>query len=248
MVRCAFRCSYKTVPVHIKKPSTRSVWGSTIVYPQLERRVRSCYTILMKVLVTGFEPFAGLPHNPSSALLTHLPKTLGRAQLVIATLPVDTHAAPHELRRLYTEHQPAIALHLGLAANRAVLSLERLAVNLLDFELPDNAGKRLQDTPILPGGPLALATRLPLRAIKERWLEAGIPGVISNSAGLYLCNQVMYLALSWLPQEVPAGFIHLPPDETLALQKPQAYLPLEHQAQAVLLALQETLQIIPVAA
>lgn len=202
----------------------------------------------MKVLITGFEPFAGLPHNPSSALLAYLPKTLGQTQLVTATLPVDTQAAPHELRRLYNEHQPAMALHLGLAAGRAVLSLERLAVNLLDFELPDNAGKHLQDTPILPGAPLALPARLPLRNIRQRWLEAGIPGVISNSAGLYLCNQVMYLALSWLPPEVPAGFIHLPPDETLALQKPQAYLPLEHQARAVLLALEETLKTTVVAA
>jgi pyroglutamyl-peptidase len=202
----------------------------------------------VRILVTGFEPFAGLPHNPSSALLDHLPETVGPAQLIRATLPVDTQRAPLELQRLYVEHRPAVALHLGLAAGRAMLSLERLAINLLDFELPDNAGKRVQDTPILPGAPLALPARLPLREIQQRWLEAGIPGVISNSAGLYLCNQVMYLALSWLPQEVPAGFIHLPPDETLALQKPQAYLPLEHQAQAVLLALQETLKTIAVAA
>jgi len=196
----------------------------------------------VKVLVTGFEPFAGLPHNPSSALLAHLPETLGKAQLIRATLPVDTQRAPVELQRLYKAHQPVVALHLGLATGRALLALERLAVNLLDFDLPDNAGLRLQDTPILPGAPLALATRLPLRAIKERWAEAGIPGVISNSAGLYLCNQVMYLALSWLPVKVSAGFIHLPPDETLALQKPQAYLPLELQTQAVELALEEALK------
>lgn len=196
----------------------------------------------MKILVTGFEPFAGLPHNPSSALLEHLPERLGEARLVRATLPVDTHRAPEALRGLYHRHQPAIALHLGLAAGRALLSLERLAVNLLDFEIADNGGHRLQDTPILPGSPLALHTRLPLRAIQARWAEAGIPGVVSNSAGLYLCNQVMYLALATLPPEVPAGFIHLPPDETLALHKPQAFVPLQTQAQAIRLALQVTLE------
>lgn len=199
----------------------------------------------MKILVTGFEPFAGLPHNPSSALLEHLPNRLGQAELVRATLPVDTLRAPEALQQLYRRHQPAAALHLGLAAGRALLSLERLAVNLLDFEIADNGGHHLQDTPILPGGPLALHTRLPIRAIQARWAEAGIPGVVSNSAGLYLCNQVMYLALATLPLEAPAGFIHLPPDETLALHKPQAFVPLRTQAQAIRLALQVTLEQLP---
>lgn len=195
----------------------------------------------MKILVTGFEPFAGWPHNPSSTLLEHLPEHLGQAQLVRATLPVDTRRAPEALSELYRRHRPGVVLHLGLAAGRVLLSLERLAVNLLDFEIADNGGHRLQDTPILPGSPLALHTRLPIRAIQARWAEAGIPGVVSNSAGLYLCNQVMYLALATLPPEVPAGFIHLPPDETLALHKPQAFVPLKTQAQAIHLALQVTL-------
>lgn len=202
----------------------------------------------MKILVTGFEPFAGLPHNPSSALLEHLPERLGEARLVRATLPVDTLRAPEALRGLYHRHQPAIALHLGLAAGRALLSLERLAVNLLDFEIADNSGHRLQDTPILPGSPLALHTRLPIRAIQSEWAAAGIPGVVSNSAGLYLCNQVMYLALSWLPPEVPAGFVHLPPDETLALHKPQAFVPLQTQVKAIQMALEVTIKSIQVAA
>ncbi|WP_297853206.1 pyroglutamyl-peptidase I [Meiothermus sp.] len=200
----------------------------------------------MKILVTGFEPFAGLPHNPSSALLEHLPERLGKARLVRATLPVDTRRAPEALGQLYQRHQPEVVLHLGLAAGRALLSLERLAINLLDFEIADNGGHRLQDTPILPDGPLALLSRLPIRSIQARWAEAGIPGVISNSAGLYLCNQVMYLALSMLPPEVPAGFIHLPPDETLALHKPQAYVPLQTQVQAVQMALEATIQSVQV--
>lgn len=200
----------------------------------------------MKILVTGFEPFAGLVHNPSSALLELLPERLGQARLVRAALPVDSLMAPEALSELYQRHQPDAALHLGLAAGRALLSLERLAINLLDFEIADNSGHRLRDTPILPDGPLALPTRLPIRAIQAAWTEASIPGVISNSAGLYLCNQVMYLALWWLPQEVPAGFVHLPADEVLALHKPQAFVPLQTQAQAVRIALQVTLKSIQV--
>ncbi|MCS7058007.1 MAG: pyroglutamyl-peptidase I [Meiothermus sp.] len=199
----------------------------------------------MKALVTGFEPFADYPHNPSRAVLDLLPERVGGLELVRATLPVDTEQVRTTLQELYQKHQPAAVLHLGLAAGRALVCLERLAVNLLDFEVPDNAGRLLHDTPILPGGPLALHTRLPIRAIQARWKEAGIPSVLSNSAGLYLCNQVMYLALSWLPQKVPVGFIHLPPDETLALAKPQAYVPLKTQAQAVALALEEAQRAVP---
>jgi len=196
----------------------------------------------VRILVTGFEPFAGLSHNPSQALLAHLPPRMGRAELVTACLPVDTQQAPRALEALYQTHTPRLALHLGLAQNRPLLSLERLAVNLLDFEIPDNNDQRPRDLPILPGGPLALHTRLPLRAIQPAWAAAGIPGQISNSAGLYLCNQVMYLALAWLPPEVPTGFIHLPPDETLALHRPQAYVPLQTQTRAVLLALAAALE------
>ncbi len=206
----------------------------------------ACYTNRVRILVTGFEPFAGLSHNPSSALLELLPQRLGQAKLVKATLPVDTRLAPEALSELYRRYQPDAALHLGLAAGRALLSLERLAINLLDFEIADNGGHRLRDAPILPGGPLALHTRLPIRAIQSAWAAVGIPGIVSNSAGLYLCNQVMYLALSWLPPEAPAGFVHLPPDETLALQKPQAFVPLQTQAQAVGIALQITLKSIQV--
>ncbi|RIH82796.1 Pyrrolidone-carboxylate peptidase [Meiothermus luteus] len=199
----------------------------------------------MKALVTGFEPFAEHPHNPSQAVLALLPERVGGLELVRATLPVDTERVRPILKGLYREHQPAVALHLGLAAGRPLVCLERLAVNLLEFDLPDNGGHLLQGTPVLPEGPLALLTRLPLRAIQARWKEAGIPSTVSNSAGLYLCNQVMYLALAWLPPGVPAGFIHLPPDETLALARPQAYVPLKTQAQAVVLALEEVQKSIP---
>lgn len=81
----------------------------------------------MKVLVTGFEPFGGMPHNPSHALLEHLPKSIGRAKIATATLPVDTNRVQAVLSDLYQKHQPTTVLHLGLAAGRYVLNLERVA-------------------------------------------------------------------------------------------------------------------------
>lgn len=195
----------------------------------------------MPILVTGFEPFGGMSHNPSQALLEHLPPAVGGVPVATACLPVDSRQVEARLRELYARHRPRVALHLGLAANRAQISLERLAVNLLDFDIPDNAGHRAVDQPVRPGAPLALLTRLPVRAIRQRLHQEGIPAQLSLSAGAYLCNQVMYLALTLLPQEAACGFIHLPPDETLALQRGGAYVPLATQARAVVLALEACL-------
>jgi pyroglutamyl-peptidase len=189
------------------------------------------------VLVTGFEPFGGLPHNPSEALLALLPEALGGRPLRKALLPVDTERVGEALFALYREGPEAV-LHLGLAEKRPLISVERLAVNLLDFERPDNGGRVLEDTPIVPEGPLALPARFPVKEVLRRWREAGIPGSASLSAGSYLCNQVFYLSLYHLPKEVPVGFLHLPPDETLALQRGGPYVPLKEQARAVLLALE----------
>jgi pyroglutamyl-peptidase len=167
------------------------------------------------VLVTGFEPFGGLPHNPSEALLGLLLEAIGGRRLRKALLPVDTTRVKEALEALL-EEGPEAVLHLR----------------------PDNAGNVVEDVPIVPNAPLALPARFPVKAVLKRWREAGIPAIQSFSAGSYLCNQAFYLSLFHLPEEVPVGFIHLPPDETLALSKPGPYVPLEVQARAVLLALE----------
>ena len=188
------------------------------------------------ILVTGFEPFGGLKHNPSATLLERLPQGVGDHPLHKAILPVDSAALPGVLRKLHAL-KPKVVLHLGLAEGRPLLSLERLAINLLDFERPDNRGIRWEDTPVVPGGPLALEARYPLKESLRRLREAGIPAKQSLSAGSYLCNQAFYLSLFHLPPEVPVGFVHLPPDETLALERGGAYLPLAEQVRAVTLLL-----------
>ena len=106
------------------------------------------------ILVTGFEPFGSLEHNPSQALLDLLPSEVDGKPLRKAVLPVDAEALGEALEDLHREGPKAV-LHLGLAEDRPVLTLERLAVNLLDFPRPDNRGRVLEDLPIVPGGPLA---------------------------------------------------------------------------------------------
>lgn len=189
------------------------------------------------VLVTGFEPFGGHRHNPSAAILSLLPEEVGGKALQKAVLPVDTEELPKALEALHAL-RPEAVLHLGLAEGRPLLTLERLAVNLLDFERPDNRGRIVEEAPVVPGGPLALAARFPLKEALRRLKRAGIPAKPSLSAGSYLCNQAFYLSLHRLPAHTPVLFVHLPPDETLALERSGPYVPLAEQARAVRLLLE----------
>lgn len=192
------------------------------------------------ILITGFEPFAGLPYNPSQALLGHLPDVLCGRPVLRAVLPVDTRQLPRELDRLYAQ-RPALVLHTGLAQSRAVLTIERRAVNQLDFDQADNAGLLIRAVPVIADAAAALQVRLPVDAILAALLDAGIPAESSDSAGTFLCNQALFYGLVRLPQAIPMGFIHLAPDEQLGAQLGLAGQPLQEQARAVRLAVELTL-------
>jgi pyroglutamyl-peptidase len=130
-----------------------------------------------------------------------------------AILPVDHAGAGPQVARLVEETAPLAILHLGLAGGRARIALERVAVNVMDFDAPDNAGYRAQGEPCVAGGPVAYFATLPLPAILAALLAEGIPAYVSNTAGTYLCNQTLYGTLHLLATRrlaVPAGFIHLP--------------------------------------
>lgn len=195
-----------------------------------------------RVVVTGFEPFDGLPYNPSAAVLEHLPRAIAGHDVHTAVLPVDTRRIEAALDALPAD-DVALVLHLGLAAERAVVSVERVALNLLDFGRPDNAGNVILDAEVVSGGPLALPVRLPVRAILAAWQRALIPAATSTSAGTFLCNQTLYTSLTRRDARTQVGFIHLPPDETLALRGRPPYQPLAVQAQAVTIALETSLSV-----
>jgi pyroglutamyl-peptidase len=134
-------------------------------------------------------------------------------------------------------------LCLGQASRRIVISIERVAVNLLDFRIPDNAGNQVSDQPVVPGGPAAYFTTLPVRAILDHITSHGIPAQLSLSAGAYLCNQVIYVLLHHLQSQdlkLPAGFIHLPdlPEQAAKKSTPGPSMSLEIMIQGIRLALQ----------
>jgi pyroglutamyl-peptidase len=189
------------------------------------------------LLVTAFEPFAGVPSNPTMRILAALPDRIGAAQLEKVVLPVDTRRAPEALAPRWAAG-PAAAVHLGVAADRDRLSLEERAENRLKFEVADNRGLRLDDEPVDPEGPTFVSTRLPLDILGAELDRARVRWERSRSAGTFLCNQVMYASLRALPPRIPTGFIHVPPDEALAdaLGRPCAQ-PLAEQTAGILAAL-----------
>lgn len=168
----------------------------------------------MKLLLTGFEPFGESSVNPSEQVARAMAgETLPGVELQPLILPVDRFAGPATLIQAVQAGQPEAVICLGEAARRLALSLERIAINLLDYRIADNAGHLVTDEVIVPGGPAAYFTTLPVRAMRDAVLAVGVPAELSLSAGSFLCNQVLYELLHYLSRHslnIPAGFIHLP--------------------------------------
>ena len=166
------------------------------------------------VLLTGFEPFGGLTFNPALAIakaLHHASIDDLRIQSEILPVALDGHAA--RLEKLIREAAPVLVLSLGLYGGEDMIRLERIGVNLADFDLADNAGLKLRSSPIEPSGPAARMATLPCDGIRQALLTRGIPARLSNTAGAYLCNATLYSALricAEQPQKPRCGFIHLP--------------------------------------
>lgn len=165
------------------------------------------------VLVTGFEPFAGAPVNPSGELVRRLTE-LGHpdCRIVGEVLPVSFDRAAGLLAAAIDAHEPDIVIALGLAESRHAITPERVAINLADAPIADNDGDQPRDAEIEHGGPAARFTGLPVKAIAHALDAAGIPSDISLTAGSYVCNHVFYqlMGLAAARPGLRAGFIHVP--------------------------------------
>lgn len=166
----------------------------------------------MRILVTAFEPFGGETVNASLEALRRLAPPAGH-RLIKRVLPVEFGRAALLLREMIRETGPEAVICLGQAAGRSAVTPERAALNVRDASIPDNAGFQPKDEPCVPGAPAAYFSTLPVRAMLEQAAAAGVPAAISNSAGTFVCNDVMYGLLHAVHTEFPtvkAGFIHLP--------------------------------------
>lgn len=160
------------------------------------------------ILLTGFTPFGGDAVNPSWELARAFAgRVISGHRIEAVELPTTFAGAPRALRAALRRHDPVLTLCLGLARGRHALSLERVALNLIDARIPDNAGLQPVDRPVRRRGPPACFSPLPLKRMRAAALAAGVPCELSLSAGSFVCNAVMYRLLT---EGVHGGFLHLP--------------------------------------
>ncbi len=165
-------------------------------------------------LITGFEPYGGRSLNPSAEVARRLDgERFGATPVLARILPVAFEGMSERIGSLVRELNPALILSLGLAPGESTIRLERVGLNLADYQIPDNAGAFLRDAPVVPDERAALFATLPLRRIEARLLESGIPATLSTTAGTFLCNATLYgflRVLRELDADTPCGFVHLP--------------------------------------
>ncbi|WP_201797449.1 pyroglutamyl-peptidase I [Mizugakiibacter sediminis] len=165
------------------------------------------------VLLTGFDPFDGEPLNPSweTVHALHGARIAGH-RVAAAQLPTEFGRSLVELRRAIAAHRPALVLAVGQAGGRSRISIERVAINVDDARIPDNAGLQPVDRPIVADGPTAYFSTLPIKAMLAALQRAGIPAEISQTAGTYVCNHVFYGLMHQTARRrgVRAGFVHIP--------------------------------------
>jgi len=164
------------------------------------------------VLLTGFASFAGEAINPSWQAARALNgEVIEGHRVVAAELPTEFDRSLRSLRRALRETKPRVAVAVGLAGGRKGISLERVAINLIDARIPDNAGAQPVDAKVVGNGPAAYFSTLPVKAALATLQSAGIEAHVSQTAGTYVCNAVFY-ALMHAARRKPmrAGFVHVP--------------------------------------
>ena len=178
----------------------------------------------MKILFTGFEPFGGETVNPAWQAVSALPDEIAGAAIVRRELPTEFGRAGALLADILDAERPDAALLVGQAGGRAAVTVERVAINLRDARIPDNAGFRPEDEPVAPGGETAYFATVPVKALVRAITDAGVPAAVSDSAGTFVCNELFYTLLRLGRERYPAlrgGFIHVPYSEAQLAGKPE---------------------------
>ncbi|WIB68590.1 pyroglutamyl-peptidase I [Curtobacterium sp. MCBD17_035] len=163
------------------------------------------------ILLTGFEPFADAPRNPSWDAVERVAATwTGPERVEAALLPVAFGRSVDALRDVVERVTPDVVVAVGLAEGRTAITPERVAVNLDDARIPDADGAQPVDVPVLPGGPAAYFTTLPVKRMVAAARAAGAPAALSATAGAYVCNHVFYALQALAGAGVRSGFVHVP--------------------------------------
>ena len=177
----------------------------------------------MKILVTGFDPFGGEKINPALEAVKSLPSEIHGAEIHWVEIPTVFYKAADVLETAIIRYQPDAVLCIGQAGGRASLTPERVAINQDDARIPDNQGNQPIDTPIRQDGQAAYFSTLPIKAMVQAIKEEGLPATVSNTAGTFVCNHLMYQALYLADKKfshMRAGFMHIPYMTEQVINKP----------------------------
>lgn len=185
---------------------------------------------MKKLLITGFDPFGGEAINPAWEAVKLLPETIGDFALCKLQIPTVFGLGAATVMEEAGKLQPDVILCIGQAGGRAAVTPERIAVNIRDAKIDDNAGNRPQGQFVDEDGPAAYFSTLPVEAMAQAIRAAGLPAAVSNSAGAFVCNDTLYALLHrYSGSTVKVGFIHVP----YLPQQGQPNLPLADTVQAL---------------
>ncbi|MCD6107727.1 MAG: pyroglutamyl-peptidase I [Caldisericaceae bacterium] len=183
----------------------------------------------MKILVTGFEPFGKETINPALEAVKKLDNKINGAEVVKTKIPTVFGKAIEKLEKEIEKEKPDIVICVGQAGGRSKITVERVAINIDDATIKDNEGNKPVDNKIFKDGGNAYFSRLPIKTIVKEMTKNKIPASISNTAGTFVCNHLMYGLLYLIDKKYPnmwGGFIHVPfiPEQTLNKEAPSMSL------------------------
>lgn len=167
----------------------------------------------MKVLITGFDPFGGESINPAWEAVKAMKDNVDGIEVIKLQIPTVFKKSAEKLFAGIDEHKPDFVICIGQAGGRYDMSVERVAINMDDGRIPDNEGYQPIDTPVYEDGENAYFATLPIKGIVEEIKSAKIPASVSNTAGTYVCNHIMYSLLYYISKnnlDIKGGFIHVP--------------------------------------
>ncbi len=167
----------------------------------------------MKVLLTGFDAFGGEPVNPAEEAVKMVSSQIGGAEVIKVIIPTVQAKSVQAIEKAIEEHNPDIVISIGQAGGRFDITPERVAINIDDYRIKDNEGNQPIDAVIEEDGQAAYFSNLPVKAMVKHMNANNIPASLSNTAGTFVCNHVMYGILYMIDKKYPGmkgGFIHIP--------------------------------------
>lgn len=184
---------------------------------------------MKKILISAFEPFGGEKSNASWEALKRICFP-DKCEIHILQVPTVFGLAGKTLLKTVHAFRPELVICLGQAAGRSAITPERVAINVRDASIADNAGIKPRDEPVIPDGPAAFFSTLPIKTMAEASVRAGVPASVSNSAGTFVCNDLMYSLLYVLDRDYPdirGGFVHVPAFMPNPKDADMPYMPLD---------------------